>query len=154
MWCFKFCITHVESTCNTGILHVESYMCVIYYVYIPVFTKGFSQRQTYWPPFFFYQHRTFLRTCGKKLLTWIFKVKTSPSPSESMKVWVRHCDLNTTISASKLITNLNCVFISYPSQKWFDLVVITTKTLFYWANIDKNGFPGITSFSKESRALW
>ncbi len=70
---------------------------------------------------FFNQHQTFLWTGGQKLSTWILKVKTSPLPSEGMKIWVSHCDLNTTISPSKPITNLNCVFISYPPQKWYDL---------------------------------
>ncbi len=71
-------------------------------------------------------------------------VKMSPSPSEGMKIWVRHCDLNITISASKPITNLNCVFI-HSCLKNGTIWLITTKISLYWANIDKNGFPGLTS---------
>ncbi len=80
-------------------------------------------------------------------------MKTSPLPSESMKIWVCHCDLNTTISASKPITNLNCVFISYPRQKWSDLVVNYNKSIVLLSKYWQKWLP-LSNFSKESCALW
>ena len=58
-----------------------------------------------------------------------FSWKTSPTASEGMKIEVRHCDLNTTISACKPFTNLNCVFISYAPQKVSDLVANYNKNI-------------------------
>ncbi len=43
------------------------------------------------------------------------------------------------ISTSKLITNLNGVFISYPA-KIVIRILISTKTLFYWANAYENAW--------------
>ncbi len=110
-----------------------------------VFTKSFSQRQTYWPPFFLINIGHFCEPVEKNYQLEFWKWKRL---HRLRKAWKYECAIVIltlhTISASKPITNLNCVFISYPPQKWSDLLLITTKTLVYRENIDKNGFPGLT----------
>ncbi len=93
----------------------------------------------------FNQHRIFLWAGEQKWSTWILKVKMSPSPSEGMKIWVRPSDPNSTISASNPINNLNCVFISYLPQKWFDLVVNYNKNIVLLIKYWQKWLPGLTS---------
>ncbi len=45
--------------------------------------------------------------------------------------------------ASKLITTLNCVFISYMPQTLSDLLANYNKNIVLLANADKNGFPAL-----------
>ncbi len=53
--------------------------------------------------------------------------------------------LNSTFSASKPITNLNCVFISYTLQRLCYESANYNKTLFYWTNANENGFLNVFS---------
>ncbi len=118
-----------------------------------VFTKSFSQRQDILTTVFLINIRHFCEPVDKHYRLEFWKWKRF---HRLRKAWKYECAIVILI-LQFLLPNWSLTWIVslfHTRLKngpiWS---LITTKTLFYWANIDRNGFSR-SNFSKESCTLW
>ncbi len=110
-----------------------------------MFTKSFSQHQTYWPPFFLINIGHFCEPVDKNYRLEFWKWKRLHC---LRKAWKYECAI-VILTLQFLLPNRSLTWIVslFHTRVKNGLIwsLITTKALFYWANIDKNGFPFLTS---------
>ncbi len=110
----------------------------------PVFTKSFSQCQTYWPEFFLINIGHFCEPVDKnyRLEFWKWKRLHHLRKASKYECTIVILTLQFLLPNRSLTWIVSLFHTRLKNGPIWSL--ITTKTLFYWANIDKNCFPGQT----------